>query len=83
MVRTKICPSSVTLTLGLPERFFFSSGTSTRDGEQLCQIILKSIYNCGSYGADKVRRTDARTYTQLSLFEGCLLSLFLLLLCRV
>ena len=28
------------------------NGTSTLDGEQLCQIILKSILNIRSYGPD-------------------------------
>ena len=42
-----------------------STGTSTRDGEQLCHVILKSIHNCGSYGQDKfgwtVESMHART----------------------
>ena len=29
------------------------NGTSTGDGEQLYSIILKSVHNCRSYGADK------------------------------
>ena len=33
-----------------------SNGTSTHDGEQSCQIILKSIHNCRSYGLDKFGR---------------------------
>ena len=74
MVRTKILPSSVTLTLSLPVGMFLN-GTCTRDGEQLCQIILKSIHNCRSYGPDKFgrmdarthRHTDARTYTEVLL----------------
>ena len=38
---------------------YVSNGTSTCDGEQLCQIILKFIHNCRSYGPDKFGRTDA------------------------
>ena len=38
------------------------NGTSTHDGEQLCQIILKSINNCRSYGLDKFRWTEGRTH---------------------
>ena len=37
-----------------------SNGTSRRDGEQLCQIILQSIHNCGSYGPGRFGRTDGR-----------------------
>ena len=29
-----------------PTLTYVSNGTSTSDGEQLCQIILKSIHNC-------------------------------------
>ena len=36
-----------------------SKGTSTSDGEQLGQIILKSIHNCRSYVPDKLRCTHA------------------------
>ena len=39
-----------------------SNGTWTRDGEQFCQIILKSIHNCRSYG-----RTDTCTHTHRTL----------------
>ena len=40
-----------------------SNGTSAHDGEQLCQIILKSINNCRSYGQDKFRQTHALMHT--------------------
>ena len=31
-----------------------SNGTTTPKGEQLCQIILKSMYKCRSYGLEKL-----------------------------
>ena len=31
-----------------------SNGTSTPQGQQLCQIILKSMHKCRSYGPDKL-----------------------------
>ena len=40
-----------------------SNSTSALDGEQLCQIILKSIQNCRSYGPDKFGRTDIHMHT--------------------
>ena len=45
--------------------------TSTPDGEHLCQIILKSIHNCRSYGPDKFGRTDGcmRKHTHTSNFS--------------
>ena len=46
-----ILPSSMTLTFNLPEESF--KGTSTRRGQQLCQIILKSLHICTSYDLDK------------------------------
>ena len=33
-----------------------SNGTSTCQGEKLCQVTLKSIHKCRSYGPDKSRR---------------------------
>ena len=36
-------------------------GTPKHDGKQYCQIILKSIQNCRSYGRDKFGRTHTRT----------------------
>ena len=38
-----------------------SIGTSTHDGEQLCQIIFKSIHNCRGYGQDKIGQMDVCT----------------------
>ena len=60
MVRIKIRPSSVTLTLGLPELMFQMAHLHC-DGEQLCQVILKSIHNSRSYCPDKFERTHGRT----------------------
>ena len=37
--------------------FFFGYGTSPSQGQQLCQIVLKSMHYC----------TDACTYTKLKL----------------
>ena len=49
----------------------FSNGISPPQGQQLCQIVLKSMHYCTSYGLDKFGRThgrtDARTYTELKL----------------
>ena len=42
----------VTLTFNLPD-LFFSNGTYHR-GQQLCNIILKSMHKCTSYGLDKL-----------------------------
>ena len=38
-----------------------SKGTSTPQGKQVCQIILKSMHKCISYGSDKSGQTHART----------------------
>ena len=38
-----------------------SNGISPCQGEQLCQIILKSMHKCRSYGSDKSGRMHART----------------------
>ena len=35
-----------------------SNGTTTPQREQLCQIILKSMHKCGSYGLDKLNLCD-------------------------
>ena len=48
------------LDLG-PTRANVSNGTSTHDGEQLCQIILKSIHTCRTYSLDKFGWTDTHT----------------------
>ena len=57
------CPGTthwarMTLTFDLPE-WNLQNGTSTYDGEQLCQIILKSIHNCRSYSLDNFGWTHA------------------------
>ena len=38
-----------------PTRTNVSNGTSTPQGEQLCQTILKSMHKCRSYGPDKLQ----------------------------
>ena len=38
-----------------------SNGISTPQGEHLCQIILKSMHRCTSYGSDKSRWMHAQT----------------------
>ena len=61
------------LDLQLPKNV--SNSTSRPQGPELCQIVLKSMHYCTSYGPDKfgrthVRtdaRTHARTYTELKL----------------
>ena len=59
----------VTLTFNLPKNV--SNGTSPAQGQQLCQIVFKSMHYCTSCGPDKSERThgytDARTYTELKL----------------
>ena len=39
-----------------------STGTSPFQGQQLCQIVLKSMHFCTSYGPDKLGRTHGRTH---------------------
>ena len=46
-----------------PTRMNVLNGTSTR-GEQLCQIILKYIQNCTSYGPYKFERMHTLTHTR-------------------
>ena len=59
----------VTLTFNLPKNV--SNGTFPVQGQQLCQIVLKSMHYCTSYGPGKSgwthKCTDARTYTNLKL----------------
>ena len=43
-----------------PTRTNVSNGTSTRQGELLCQTILKYMHKCRSYGPDKSGRTHAQ-----------------------
>ena len=50
----------VILTFNLPKNV--SNGTSPPQGQQLCQIVLKSMHYCTSYGPDKSGRTHGRTH---------------------
>ena len=43
----------MTLTFNQPEQFF-SNGTSTPQGKQLCQTILEIMHECVSYGLNKL-----------------------------
>ena len=49
----------VTLTFDLPKNV--SNDTFPPRGQQLCQIIMKSMCKCTSYGPDKSGRTHACT----------------------
>ena len=49
----------VTLTFNLPK--IVSNGTSPPRGQQLCQIVLKSMHYYTSYGPDKFGRTHEHT----------------------
>ena len=61
----------VTLTFNLPKNV--SNCTSTPQGQQLRQIVFKSMHYCTSNGPDNSDgRTDARTYTELKLYQLCL-----------
>ena len=66
------CWAWVTLTFDLgPTWKNVSIGTSTHAGEQLCKFILKSNWNCSSYGLDKnlIIKCDVdlrHTYTNVS-----------------
>ena len=42
-----------------------SNGTSPPQGQQLCQIIIKSMYECRSYGPDKSGCTHTLTHTHI------------------
>ena len=57
----------VTLTLNLSKNV--PNNTSPHQGQQLCQIVFKSMHYCTVYGQDKSVRThgytDERTYTEL------------------
>ena len=52
--------TSVTLTFNLPKNV--SNGTSPPQGQQLCQIVLKSMHYCTSNGSDKSGRTHGCTH---------------------
>ena len=45
---------SLTLTFKIPEQIFQMERTCTPQGEQLCQIILKTMHKWRSYGPDKL-----------------------------
>ena len=49
-----------TLTFNLSK--IVSNGSSPPQGQQLCQIVLKSMHYCTSYGPDKCGRTHGRTH---------------------
>ena len=74
------CRAHMTLMFDLaPTCTNASNGTSTHDGEQLCQIILKSIHKCRSYGlhththAHAHAHTHTHTPTKLSFWQLCLI----------
>ena len=50
----------VTLTFNLPKKNV-SNSTSSPQGQQLCQIVLKSMHYCTSYGLDKSGWTHTHT----------------------
>ena len=50
----------VTLTFNLPKNV--SNGTFPSQGQQLCQIVLKSMHYCKSYGPDKSGRMHTRMH---------------------
>ena len=52
----------VTLTFNLPKNV--TNDTSPPQGQQLCQIVLKSMHYCTSYGPDKFGRMQGPTDTQ-------------------
>ena len=52
----------VTLTFSLSKNV--SNDTSPPQGQQLCQIVLKSMHYYTSYVTDKSGRTHERTYTR-------------------
>ena len=52
----------VTLTFNLPKHI--SNETFPPQGQQLCQIVLKSMHKCTSYDPDTSGRTHGRTNTR-------------------
>ena len=50
----------VTLTFDLPK--YISNGTCPPQGQQLCQIVFKSMHYCTSYCPDKSGRTHGCTH---------------------
>ena len=58
--------------LDLPHTWInVSNGTATPQGEQLCQIILKSMINCRSYGWDKRNICDLQVLHWPSTYLKC------------
>ena len=56
-------PSSVILTLGLPEQMIQMAHLHVMENYSLlCQIILKSIHSCRSYGLDKFGSTHKQMH---------------------
>ena len=51
--------TTLTFTFNLPKNVL--NGTSPPQGQQLCQIVLKSMQYCTSYGRDKSGRMHAHT----------------------
>ena len=51
----------VTLTFNLPEKMF----QMALQGQQLCQIVLKSMHYCSSYGLDKSGRSTDIHWTKI------------------
>ena len=49
----------VTLTFNLPKNV--SNGTSPPQGQHLCQIVLKTMYYCTSYGPDSTKIKPPKT----------------------
>ena len=63
--------------LDLPHTWInVSNGTATSQGEQLCQIILKSMHNCRSYGWDKCNIWDLQVWHWPSTYLKCFKWLF-------
>ena len=48
-----------------------SNGTATPQGEQLCQIILKSMHKCRSYGWEKLNICDLQVLHWPSTYIKC------------
>ena len=63
--------------LDLPHTWInVSNGTATPQGEQLCQIILKPMHNCRSYGWDKRNICDFQVWHWPSTYLKCFKWLF-------
>ena len=63
--------------LDLPHTWInVSNGTATPQGKQLCQIILKPMHNCRSYGWDKRNICDLQVWHWPSIYLKCFKWLF-------